>query len=172
MAISAAERGNEAPRIVMASTDTAFAGSIPEIYERFLVPLIFEAYARDLAARVLKTGAQSVLETAAGTGVLTRALAAKLPVPRRIVATDLNQAMLKQAADPAAAGCEDRLATGRCARPPVCGSNVRRRGLPVRRHVFSDKLKACEEARRVLKPGGHFSSTSGTEFPKTSSPMP
>jgi len=36
----------------MATTDKLFAGSIPELYERFLVPLIFESYARDLAKRV------------------------------------------------------------------------------------------------------------------------
>ena len=34
----------------MAATDKLFAGSIPETYDRFLVPLIFESYARDLAS--------------------------------------------------------------------------------------------------------------------------
>lgn len=29
-----------------------FDGSIPEIYERYFVPLIFDTYARDLATRV------------------------------------------------------------------------------------------------------------------------
>ena len=33
-------------------TDTAFAGSIPEVYDRLMVPLIFEPYAQDLARRV------------------------------------------------------------------------------------------------------------------------
>jgi len=49
----------------MAATDRLFAGSIPEIYERFLVPLIFESYALDLAERVAKTEPKRVLETAA-----------------------------------------------------------------------------------------------------------
>ena len=57
----------------MAATDKLFAGSIPEIYHRFLVPLIFESYAHDLAERVARSQPQDVLETAAGTGVLTRA---------------------------------------------------------------------------------------------------
>src|ERR1700754_3508943 len=82
----------------MTATDKVFAGSIPEIYARFLVPLIFESYARDLAERVAKVGPQDVLETAAGTGVLTRAMAAKLPHQARITATDLNQPMLDRAA--------------------------------------------------------------------------
>ena len=82
----------------MPSTDKLFAGSIPEIYERFLVPLIFESYALDLAKRVTKSAPQDVLETAAGTGVLTRALASRLPESTRITATDLNQPMLDHAA--------------------------------------------------------------------------
>ena len=81
----------------MAATDKLFAGSIPEIYDRFLVPLIFEAYARDLAERVARVEPREVLETAAGTGVLTRAIAARLPAPARIVVTDLNQPMLDHA---------------------------------------------------------------------------
>ena len=62
----------------MVATDKVFAGSIPEIYDRFLVPLIFEPYALDLAGRVAAAKPQHVLETAAGTGVLTRAMAARL----------------------------------------------------------------------------------------------
>ena len=57
----------------MVTTDKLFAGSIPEIYDRLLVPLIFKSYARDLAERVAKVKPQDVLETAAGTGALTRA---------------------------------------------------------------------------------------------------
>ena len=76
----------------MAVTDKLFAGSIPETYDRFLVPLIFESYARDLAERVAQAEPREVLETAAGTGVLTRAIAARLPAPARIVVTDLNPA--------------------------------------------------------------------------------
>src|SRR5262245_58887280 len=81
----------------MVATDKLFAGSIPEIYDRFLVPLIFESYALDLAGRVAGVRPLNVLETAAGTGVLTRALAERLPAAARIVATDLNQPMLNHA---------------------------------------------------------------------------
>ena len=82
----------------MVATDKLFAGSIPEIYDRFLVPLIFEPYADDLAARIATAQPRDVLEIAAGTGVLTRALASRLAPSVRIVATDLNQPMLDQAA--------------------------------------------------------------------------
>jgi trans-aconitate methyltransferase len=82
----------------MVATDKAFAGSIPEIYDRFLVPLIFEPYALDLAGRIAGAKPHDVLETAAGTGVLTRALASRLAANVRMTATDLNQPMLDRAA--------------------------------------------------------------------------
>ena len=63
-----------------------------------MVPLIFEDYARDLAERVVRVAPQDILETAAGTGVVTRALASRLPANVRYVATDLNQPMLDYAA--------------------------------------------------------------------------
>lgn len=81
----------------MVATDKVFAGSIPEIYDRYLVPLIFDSYALNLAERVVITEPRDVLETAAGTGVLTRAIASRLPAYARIVATDLNQPMLNHA---------------------------------------------------------------------------
>src|SRR5947209_13593819 len=82
----------------MTTTDKVFAGSIPEIYDRLLVPLIFEPYARDLATRIAGSNPDDLLETAAGTGVLTRAIVSHLPQHIRIVATDLNQPMLDRAA--------------------------------------------------------------------------
>ena len=80
------------------NADRAFAGSIPQLYERYMVPLIFERYAVDLAARSASQTPSRVLEVAAGTGVVTRQLAQVLPPDTSIVATDLNQAMLDVAA--------------------------------------------------------------------------
>ena len=79
---------------MVATVDKVFAGSIPELYERYLVPLIFESYARDLAGRLAKTNPRAVLEIAAGTGVVTRALASALPSQARMTITDLNQPMI------------------------------------------------------------------------------
>jgi predicted O-methyltransferase YrrM len=73
----------------MRETDRQFAGSIPETYDRYLGPLLSEPYARDLAARLAALAPARVLETAAGTGVATRALARALPAGTVIVATDL-----------------------------------------------------------------------------------
>lgn len=82
----------------MSDTDKVFTGSIPKLYETHLVPLIFEPYAADLTRRLDSRKISRVLEIAAGTGVVTRALAAALSDNASIVATDLNQAMLDQAA--------------------------------------------------------------------------
>jgi len=72
--------------------DKVFAGSIPRLYEDYFVPLIFAPYAPDMAARVAARAPARVLEIAAGTGVVTRALATQLPASTEIVATDLNPA--------------------------------------------------------------------------------
>ena len=81
----------------MCRSDTEFEGSIPVLYEEYLVPLIFAPYATDLAHRLHGRNLHRVLELAAGTGAVTRALAEILPANTSIVATDLNPAMLEQA---------------------------------------------------------------------------
>src|SRR4051812_18714826 len=80
----------------MQATDTVFAGSIPDLYDRCLGPFLFEPYAADLAERAAALRPRRILETAAGTGIVTAALAAALP-EAQIVATDLNPAMLRVA---------------------------------------------------------------------------
>ena len=137
------------------STDTAFVASIPQVYDRYLVPLIFEPYAADLALRIARRHPSRVLEIAAGTGVVTRQLAKTLSPEVSIVATDLNQAMLDQAA---VAGTshpvEWRQADALHLPFPdaffdvvVCQFGVM---------FFPDKARAFAEARRVLRAGGQF----------------
>jgi SAM-dependent methyltransferase len=134
-------------------TDTAFAGSIPQLYERYLVPLIFEPYAVDLAARVASRTPARVLEIAAGTGVVTRRLAATLPPATSIVATDLNRAMLDQAAAVGTARPVEWRQADAMQLPFDDGSFdtvVCQFGAM----FFPDKAKAFAEARRVLREGG------------------
>jgi ubiquinone/menaquinone biosynthesis C-methylase UbiE len=140
----------------VAETDKLFAGSIPEIYDRFLVPLIFEPYARDLAERVATVQPRDVLETAAGTGVLTRALAARLPASAQIMATDLNQPMLDHAATRQP---DDSRTTWRQADALALPFEDRKFDVVACQFgamFFPDKVQGYREARRVLKPGGRF----------------
>jgi ubiquinone/menaquinone biosynthesis C-methylase UbiE len=140
----------------MAASDKLFAGSIPETYERYLVPLIFEPYARDLAARLASVEPQDVLETAAGTGVLTRELAARLPAQARIVVTDLNQPMLDLAAatQPDASRIAWRPADALAL--PFEDQSFDAVACQFGVMFFPDKGQGYREARRVLKPGGRF----------------
>ena len=136
-------------------SDKVFAGSIPEIYEKYLVPMIFEPYAADLAARLASKPVTRVLEIAAGTGVVTRAIASALPDTVSIIATDLNQPMLDHAS---------ALGTAR----PVQWRQADAMSLPFDDAAFDavlcqfgvmffpDRAKAYAEVRRVLEPGGTF----------------
>ncbi|MBQ0823146.1 methyltransferase domain-containing protein [Microvirga terrae] len=139
----------------MGATDTAFAGSIPAIYERYMGPLLFEPYAEDMAARLKDISEGRVLETAAGTGIVTRALAKALPPQVEIVATDLNQAMLDLAAERLqAANVTWRQADAQ--RLPFEDTSFDAVACQFGVMFFPDKLAGYREALRVLKPGGRF----------------
>jgi ubiquinone/menaquinone biosynthesis C-methylase UbiE len=140
----------------MVATDKVFTGSIPEIYQRCLVPLIFQPYALDLARRVAKTSPQNVLETAAGTGVVTRAIVSVLPDSARMVVTDLNEAML------------DVARSGLSQDPRIEWKQADALALPFEDQKFDvvacqfgvmffpDKQQGFKEALRVLRLGGQF----------------
>jgi len=137
------------------NTDKVFAGSIPKLYDTYLVPLIFEPYAADLVNRLRARPLSRVLEIAAGTGVVTRALASALPESATIVATDLNQAMLDQAS---AVGTK-RAVEWRQAdamQLPFPDATFDAVACQFGVMFFPDKPKAFSEARRVLRPGGIF----------------
>ncbi|MEJ8840324.1 class I SAM-dependent methyltransferase [Ramlibacter sp. AN1133] len=135
------------------ATDRLFAGSIPELYDQHLVPLIFEPYAADLAERVAAVKPGDVLEIAAGTGVVTRQLARVLPAATRIVATDLNVPMLQQArargtARPVAWQQADAMAL------PFADARFDAVVCQFGAMFFPDRSRAFAQARRVLRPGG------------------
>jgi len=140
----------------MPETDREFAGSIPENYDRYLVPLIFESFAQDIARRVAALSPRTVLETAAGSGVVTRALAPRLSPDASYVVTDLNQPML------------DYAATRQAADNRISWRKADALALPFEDAAFDlvccqfgvmffpDRRPGYREAKRVLKPGGHF----------------
>jgi ubiquinone/menaquinone biosynthesis C-methylase UbiE len=140
----------------MSATDKLFAGSIPDIYDRLLVPLIFEPYAVDLAGRLARFDPQNVLETAAGTGVLTRAMAARLPGYARIVATDLNQPMLDRAAARLAGDGRISWRQADALALPFADETFDIVACQFGVMFFPDKVHGYQEARRVLRPRGRF----------------
>lgn len=141
--------------MTVAPVDKVFAGSIPKLYQSHMVPLLFEPYAVDLARRLASRRISRLLELAAGTGVVTRALDAALDGTVAIVATDLNAAMVEEArAQGTRRDVEWRTADAMSLPFPdasfdcvVCQFGVM---------FFPDKARAFAEARRVLAPGGLF----------------
>ena len=144
----------------MEATDKLFSGSIPEIYDRLFVPLIFQPYANDLAERIARTDPENVLETAAGTGVLTRAMVSRLPARTRIVATDLNQPMLDHAmtkqAQPDQVTAQVTWRQADALALPFGNQEFDVVACQFGAMFFPDKIKGFSEARRVLTPRGHF----------------
>jgi SAM-dependent methyltransferase len=140
----------------MSTTDKVFDGSIPKIYDELFVPMIFADFAEDLAGRVAAARPGAVLETAAGTGVVTRALAPRLRPDARYTVTDLNQPMLDLAAG----------RQGKDAR--ITWQQADALALPFEDHgfdavccqfgamFFPDRVQGYREARRVLRLGAVF----------------
>jgi ubiquinone/menaquinone biosynthesis C-methylase UbiE len=133
------------------SSVTSFVGSIPELYDRHMGPVLFAPYARDLAARVPK-GTRRILEVAAGTGRVTEQLLATLPADGELRATDLNPAMIEQGrrrvSDPRVKWeVADAQALGGARDFDVVACQFGLMFVP-------DKHLALTEMRRVLKPGG------------------
>ncbi|MBB4351808.1 class I SAM-dependent methyltransferase [Aliirhizobium cellulosilyticum] len=140
----------------MTEADKVFAGNIPALYQQHMVPMLFEPYAQEMAGRVARLKPQTLLEIAAGTGVLTRALAARLGDTAEIIATDLNQPMLDLAAHLQRGGGKTTFRQADAQALPfddgsfdvaVCQFGVM---------FFPDKLQGYREVRRVLKPGGSY----------------
>ncbi|CAB4363868.1 MAG: methyltransferase domain-containing protein [Actinobacteria bacterium] len=137
------------------ANSTNFSGAVPDVYDRHLVPMIFDAYAADLTARVRTLGVCDVLEVASGTGAVTRAMAAALPDSVSLVATDLSAAMVEHASRVGTARpVEWQVADAMQLPYPdssfdavVCQFGVM---------FFPDRVMGYREILRVLRPGGWF----------------
>lgn len=137
------------------SAGSIFKGSMPEFYDRYLGPYVFKPYAADIAGRFSNLRTGRLLETAAGTGIVTAALARAVSAAIEIVATDLSPEMISYAAK-------------ETTYPNVTFREANAQALPFEDASFDamacqfgvmffpDKSQAYREAHRVLKPGGRF----------------
>src|SRR5262249_37664784 len=128
----------------------SFVGVAPEIYDRCLGPALFEPYAADLARRLVEHAGDAVLETACGTGILTRHLRSSLAPATRLVATDLDHSMI----DHARAQLRDlapitwKLAD--CVSLPFASASFSCLACQFGAMFVADKPAMVREARRVL----------------------
>ena len=140
----------------LSDSDKLFTGSIATVYDRYLVPLIFERYARDMAERAASIAPDSILEIASGSGVVTRAVAEVLSFDARYVATDLNPPMLERAAktqpDPERIEWQPADALHLPFGDETFDLALCQFGVM----FFPDRIRAYSEARRVLRSGGVF----------------
>jgi ubiquinone/menaquinone biosynthesis C-methylase UbiE len=136
--------------------NTAFVGSIPENYDRYLGPVLFEPYAADLVGRLKVPEQASVLEIACGTGIVTRRLRDRLDLSVRIVATDLNDAMMSYAAQKFRP--EDRIEWKQAdaTELPFADQSFAAAVCQFGLMFVPDKARVMSETYRILKPGGTF----------------
>ncbi len=139
---------------VVTGSDAAFSGYMPDLYERLLVPMLFAPYAEDMAARATAIGPQRILEIAAGTGAVTRELAAALP-QAEIEATDLNPEMVSRGSQ-LGSGPKIRWSTADAAVLPFADARFDLVMCQFGVMFFPDRVGAFREARRVLDAGGRF----------------
>ena len=140
----------------MTSDAAKFVGSIPENYDKYLGPHIFVGYADDLARRVAALNPGSVLELAAGTGILSRKLRDALAGECHLTASDLNPPMLEVAKSKFRPGESVRFqevdATDLAFDDASFDVIVCQFGVM----FFPDKNRSYAEAHRVIRPGGSY----------------
>lgn len=137
----------------MAESDV-FTHATPVLYDRYMGPLLFAPYAEHVARRVAPLRPERVLETAAGTGIVTRAVSETLPGVE-IVATDINPTVVEFAARQ----LESELVTFLTADAEQLPFDDESFDLVLCLFgimFFPDKVRANAEARRVLRPGGRY----------------
>ena len=140
----------------MSGEATGFVGSIPEYYDRGLGPIFFTDYAEHTAHLVASYAPSRVLETGAGTGIVTRRLRDLLPATTRLIATDLNPPMLDVARkkfhpnEPIEFQQADAMAL------PFADASFDAVVCQFSAQFFPDKEKSYSEAHRVLAPGGRY----------------
>src|ERR1043165_7520812 len=138
-----------------------------DIFEKLLVPAVFERYARDLVDRARPIGpSDRILDLGCGTGIVARVLRERLGGGAHLTGIDVNAGMLAKA---------------RSIAPDITWIEGNALALPVADRSFElvlaqqvlqftpDRAAAVREIRRVLAPGGRV--LAATWRPRTKQPL-
>jgi ubiquinone/menaquinone biosynthesis C-methylase UbiE len=138
----------------LAVDDAAYVGTIPEHYHRGIGPFLFEPFARHTAERVKVLGPRRLLETACGTGIVTRRLREVMPGGALLVASDLNEPMLAVARKTVGSAAHVEWTQADMCKLDAADSEFDAVVCQFGLMFVPDKLAAVREARRVLKRRG------------------
>jgi ubiquinone/menaquinone biosynthesis C-methylase UbiE len=129
---------------------------VPENYDRYLGPFLFEPWAGILLAIAGPKPGDELLDIASGTGVVTRLAARRVAPGGRVIGVDFSEAMLAYASSrPAASDAAPiEFVQGSADALPLPDDRfdvvLCQQGL----QFFPDRPAAVGEMRRVLRPGG------------------
>jgi ubiquinone/menaquinone biosynthesis C-methylase UbiE len=140
----------------MSDDAAGFVGNIPQYYDQGMGPMVFVDYAADIARRVAAGNPARVLETAAGTGIVTRKLRDALPAGVHLTATDLNPPMLDVARSKFHAGEQVEFRPADATALPFADRSFDAVVCQFGVMFFPDKAKSYSEVYRVLAPGGRY----------------
>ena len=140
----------------MSDTAAGFVGNIPQHYDLGLGPIIFVDYAADIAQRIAAHKPVRVLETAAGTGIVTRRLRDTLPAETQLTATDLNPPMLEIARAKFRPGEQVEFQPADAVALPFADGSFDAVVCQFGIMFYPDKPKSFSEAYRVLAHGGRY----------------
>lgn len=132
------------------------SGSAAEMYERNMVPAIFEPFAKDLLGFADLVQGETVLDVACGTGIVSRLAWPKIAPKGRVVGLDVNPKMLDVAKSAAHREAAIEWAEGNAAAIPLPDDSfdvvICQHGL----QYFPDRLSALREMHRVLGDSGRL----------------
>jgi ubiquinone/menaquinone biosynthesis C-methylase UbiE len=132
-------------------------GSAPELYQRYLVPLVTAIWATDLVDRAALQPGERALDVACGTGVVARIAAGRAGRAGRVAALDLNAGMLAVARSiPAVTGAVIEWRDGSALALQLTDAEFDVTFCQLGLQFFPDQPKALEEMRRVLVTGGRL----------------
>lgn len=134
----------------------AFAGTVPDNYERYFVPAIGEPFAQDLVRSADLQHGDRVLDVACGTGIVARLAARRVGATGRVAGVDLNRPMLDVAAKVTPPDVSIEWHEGNAEAMPLPNETFDVVFCQFGLQFVGDKPKAVQEMWRVLTSGGRL----------------